>query len=821
MNEVAQAAAAGFDGGVERGFDDRHQPPKAFTRDFSRRRARVDACAKQAFRSIDIADADNAMAVHQHRFDGCREAAEGAFQPGGVEHVVQRLDAQMRQQRVRQDIAFQPQHGAEAARITQAQRRAAEDQVNVIVFLRGFASGYQPQAARHAQMNQQMPAAEIQQQIFAASRNGAQMPADKGGTLRMGQGITQRRYAKVGAGETAADECGRNAAPSDFNFRQFRHAGNGAKLITSPHCMRLFYPGTLPMNPVPRPAVRRAVQRAVQQMVLALLFAGGAALAQTPDAAEPVANDERLPKQELTAKILYEFLLAEIAGQRGQMAIASDVYFDLAKNTRDPRIVRRAAEVAFYARQYNTALEAARMWVVLEPQAREAQQMLATLLLASGRIDELAANMARELENAGPRTGDLLLQHQRAFAAYPDKAAVRRLFDQLTAPYPALPEAHLVRAQAALGVSDTAGAMAEIDKALELRPSWELAALFKASLLPRGEPQLDFLRRFLAANPRAHDVRLGYARVLVAEKRYDAARGEFQTLLKVSPDSPDVLFAVGILSLQLNDVAEAEQQLRRFIAIGRGELDAARFYLGQIAEQAGRTDEALDWYRAVAAGEQLVPAHVRAAQMLVQQNKLDEAREQLAAARVAAPNDNRLLIAEAQLLREAGHHAEAYALLKPALEAQPDDPELLYETALSAEKLDYVDVMERHLRRLMKIKPDSAHAYNALGYSLADRNVRLHEAMQLLDKALALAPDDPFILDSKGWALFRQGNAAAALEFLQKAYARKPDAEIAAHAGEVMWTLGQHDEAMKLWRDAAQAHPDNEALTATIKRFAP
>lgn len=592
-------------------------------------------------------------------------------------------------------------------------------------------------------------------------------------------------------------------------------------------------------HPMASGVLRHALRPRLRPMMLALFFCSGFALAQdspsellvqaapapvvdqAAEATASVKEDERLPKMVLTEKILYEFLLAEIAGQRGQMATAAEVYFDLAKNTRDPRIVRRAAEVALYARQYPTALEASRMWVAIDPQAKEAQRMLATLLLASGRIDELAITLAQDLENAGPRTGDLLLQQHRVFANYPDKAAVKRLFDQLAQPYAALPEAHLVRVQTALAVNDKAGAMSEVDQALALRPTWEPAALLKAGLLGPGAPQIDFLRRFLAANPSAHEVRLGYARTLVAEKRYDDARKEFETLLRLNPESPDVLFAVGILSLQLNDVATAEKHLKHFMTLGQGEQDAARFYLGQIAEQAGRNDEALDWYRAVAAGEQKVPAHVRAAQLLVQQNKLDEAREQIAIARASTPTDTRLITAEAQLLREGGRFTEGYALLSAALEAQPDDPDLLYETALAAEKLNETATMERHLRRLIKLKPDDALAYNALGYSLVDRNVRLAEAMQLIDKALALKPDDPFILDSKGWALFRQGRANEALTTLQKAYALKPDAEIAAHIGEVLWSLGRHDEAIKLWRDATLVHPKNEALATTIKRFVP
>ena len=555
---------------------------------------------------------------------------------------------------------------------------------------------------------------------------------------------------------------------------------------------------------------------------LLLTLASACAWAQVPAAPPaPSTEEDRLPKQELTGQILYQFLLAEIAAQRGQFGLSSDAYLDLARMTRDPRIVRRAVEIAFHARQYDAALEAARLWLTLEPESQQARQMLSTLLLASGRVEELAGNLARDLAAEVPRVGDALMRLGRAFARYPDKPSIQRLFDHLTQPYLDLAEAHFVRAQAAVGAGDSDRARSEIDRALELRPSWELAALFKAELLPKGAAQLDFLKTWLAANPGAQDVRLGYARGLVSEKRYEASRTEFRRLLSANPDNPDMLYAVGILSLQVNDAAEAEQQLRHFVEIGRGDLDPARYYLGQIAEQAGRPDDALRWYDQVAAGEHATPAKVRAAQVLLRQNKLDEARERLAAARASAPDDMRLVVAEAQLLRDAGRHEEAFAFLAKALEVQPDQPDILYETALAAEKLGYVEVLERHLRRLIALKPDSAQAYNALGYSLADRNLRLEEAAQLLDKALSLAPDDPFILDSKGWLLFRQGKPAEALETLQKAFVMKPDPEIAAHMGEVLWVLGRRDEALAVWREATKAHPTNEALAATIKRFVP
>ena len=563
-------------------------------------------------------------------------------------------------------------------------------------------------------------------------------------------------------------------------------------------------------------------------LALFLTLAGAGAWAQTPPAPpEPTASpapakeENRLPKQELTGQILYQFLLAELAAQRGQFGLSASAYLDLALSTRDPRIVRRAAEIAFHARQYDSALEAVKLWLTLEPESQQARQMNSTLLLASGRIDELAANLGREVAADPLHVGEALIRMARAFARYPDKSVIQRLFDQLTQSYPGLAEARFVRAQAAAGVGDADRARREIDLALELRSSWELAALFKAELLPKGAAQFDFLKSFLSANPDAQEVRLAYARGLVGEKRYEAARVEFRRLLSANPNNPDMIYAIGILSLQVNDAVEAEQQLKRFIEVGRGDLDPARFYLGQIADQAGRPDDALRWYDQVAAGEHALPAKMRAAQVLLRQNKLDLARERLAAARAAAPDDVRLLVAEAQLLRDAGRHEDAFAFLAKMLEVQPDQPELLYETALAAEKLGYLDVLERHLRRLIALNPESALAYNALGYSFADRNLRLDEAAQLIDKALSLTPDDPFILDSKGWLLFRQGKSAEALEALQRAYAKKPDAEIAAHIGEVLWALGRPNEALAVWRDATKAHPTNEALTATIKRFVP
>jgi tetratricopeptide (TPR) repeat protein len=279
---------------------------------------------------------------------------------------------------------------------------------------------------------------------------------------------------------------------------------------------------------------------------------------------------------------------------------------------------------------------------------------------------------------------------------------------------------------------------------------------------------------------------------------------------------------VAVLSMQLSDWATAEENFRKLLGLEFAEMDTVRLYLGQIAEERKQYDDALRWYAEVAPGEQYLAAQLRIAQLLVKQGKLDAGRRHLQEARTAGNADRiQLLLAESQLLRDAGRAKEAYELLAGSLAAQPEQPELLYESALLAEKLGRHDVMEANLRKLIRIKPEHAHAYNALGYSFAERNLRLVEAEQLIFKALQLSPDDPFIIDSMGWVLYRKGDNAAALTQLQRAFTIRSDPEIAAHLGEVLWMLGRRDEAKQVWQEAAKAHPGNEALAETIKRFSP
>lgn len=559
------------------------------------------------------------------------------------------------------------------------------------------------------------------------------------------------------------------------------------------------------------------MSRLLRSLLIVLCAGAFPALAAAPQPVSPPVSDNSL-----TPQVLYQFLIAEIAAQRSQYGLAASAYADLAKTTRDPRIARRAAEIALHTRQFDFALESARLWNELEPDDPAASQMLASVLVATNRIEELSSALAKDLAAAGPQLDVLLLRLNRLFARFPDKLAVQRLIEQVTVPYITHPEAHFARAQAAVSVRNPERARQAIDEALRLRPQWEMAAVFKAQQMERGPELADFLQAFVAANPEAHEARLVYARTLVSEKRYAESLAEFRRLLADFPDNPDVINAVGILSLQMEEPKAAEVQFRRLLELGKGDLNPVRFYLGQIAEEGKNYAEALQHYDAVDGGEHQTASLLRGSQILVRQGRTEEARQRLQKARSILPAETpRLLIAESQLLRDAGRHEDALTVLLAGLEAQPEQPEILYEVALAAERLNRLADAEAYLRRLIALKPDSPQGYNALGYSLADRNLRLEEAEQLIDTALKLTPDDPFILDSKGWVLFRKGKHAESLVALRRAYAQRPDPEIAAHIGEVLWAMGQRDEAAALWRDAAKAHPANAVLSATIKRFTP
>ncbi|HWR76246.1 MAG TPA: tetratricopeptide repeat protein [Thiobacillus sp.] len=540
-----------------------------------------------------------------------------------------------------------------------------------------------------------------------------------------------------------------------------------------------------------------------------------------PEAEAAAKAQAALPKQPLTPDILFKFLVAEVAGQRGAIGIAQSTYLDLARQTQDPRIARRAAEVAMFARDQAGALEATRLWAAAEQDSERAQQTLAALLLNEGSLGE-AEPILRTLLKGDSANGFLHLS--ALMGKMRDTQAALALVERLAADYPALPEARFAVAQAAASAGRFEEAVVALQQADSLRPGWEPAALLRAQILAKtSRPDaLAFMRDFLARHPGAREVRLAYARALVNASQFTEARAEFTRLTGDFPRNAEVSFAAGLLSLQMGDVEVARDLLTQTLEYNPRDSDMVQYYLGQVAEQMKQPEVAAAHYVEVRTGNYLVPARARQAALLARAGKLDEARTLLAATRGENDAQNvRLIQAQAELLRDSKEHTAGFEVLSEGLKRFPDSADLLYDRAMAAEKLDKLDVLEADLRRVIVLRPDDAQAYNALGYTLADRTNRLAEAITLLDKALSLAPEDPFILDSVGWAQYRSGNLARAQEYLERAYKVRPDPEIAAHLGEVLWARGQRDEAGKLWQTSLQTHPQNEVLLETQRRLNP
>jgi tetratricopeptide (TPR) repeat protein len=551
-----------------------------------------------------------------------------------------------------------------------------------------------------------------------------------------------------------------------------------------------------------------------------------------PKVSEPVAAaappappaETPLPDIELSSDLLYEMLLSEFANQRGHKALAVDSSEDIAQKTRDPRLAKRAAQLALESGDMNRSVAAFRLWQEVEPDSDMATRMLSSLLLRGGQLEEARPYLVKVLKTDGPQVGITFLQLFPLVAHSPDKQAALKLMRDLAAPYPEVAEAHWVVAQLAEAAGDETLALAEAGKARKLRPKWDAPVSLEAQLLSKTKPDqsLALLADYLSEFPQADEIRLQYARELLAQKQYKLAREEFQYLANKTPDSVELAFAVALISLQLNDLPGAEAELRGALVKNGKNQDAVEYFLGQLYEAKEKDAEALAHYREVHAGEYQYAAQLRVVYLLSRQGRLDEARQILQQAQVDMPDRRpELVIIESQLLREAKQSEAAYKVLQQGLLRLPNDPALLYETAMQADQLGRYDESEQLLRRMIKLQPDNAQAYNALGYGFLERNVRTVEALALVEKALKLAPNDHAIMDSVGWAYYRAGRLDDAVAMLQRAYAGNPDPEIAAHLGEALWARGDKEEATRLWQDSLKANPDNGPLKAVMKRFIP
>ncbi len=587
--------------------------------------------------------------------------------------------------------------------------------------------------------------------------------------------------------------------------------------------------------PAPRALAR--LQTARQRSwaaALLLVFGSTYALAQTAPESPPAP----VVNSALNAPLFYQLLLGEMNVREGDPGAGYSLILDAARRAKDPQLYQRAVEVALQARSGDAALAAARAWAQELPGSLEADRFVLQILLALNRIGETGP-VLRDLIRDTPlaERSDTLNAIPQTFARVQDKALAASVVREAVTPSLTQPEtaaaAWTTVGRMELAQNRNATALEAARQGHSADPASPYPALLALELFERGESNAEplILRQINASGRRsANDtaVALNYARLLIDLQRNGDARRELASLTTRQPDEAEAWLLLASVQLQDNALAEAKTSVGQFLRLTQGTTDPrirrmqtqAFLMAAQVAEKQGDIAGAGAWLDRIESPEDVIAAQVRRASLLARQGRMAEGRALLRAQPERRPGDARLkLLAEAQLLRDFKAFREAYDVYGEAVKRFPEDPDLLYEQAMVAEKADRMVDMERLLRELIRRKPDFHHAYNALGYSLADRNQRLPEAKALIEKALSMAPDDPFIQDSLGWVEFRLGNLPRAIEILSAAYRKRPDAEIAAHLGEALWVAGRRDEARKIWREGLITASDNETLLSTLKRL--
>jgi len=581
-----------------------------------------------------------------------------------------------------------------------------------------------------------------------------------------------------------------------------------------------------------------------------------------PDGLREAARGAEEPAQRsaLDAPLFYQLLIGEMELRGGQPGTAFEVILDAARRTRDESLFRRAADIAIAARAGEQALAATRAWRQARPDSLDALRLQLQVLVLLNRAGDTAEPLARLLElTPAEDRGGVLASLPRFMQRAGEPRVVARLVEQAATPY-LLREDTRVAARVAIGrawlaAKDGERALTLAKEAASLDPAAPGPALLALEML-REKPEAERLVTAHLAQPKAEPaIRLAYARVLTGAQRYADAIAQLETATRQQPELAGPWLTLGALHLELRQAKEGEAALLRYVELVQGKAEGptagpvapiapaapdaaadddddeapgrpdqgliqAWLMLAQSAQQRNDFAAAERWLARIDDPQRALDVQTRRASILARQGKVDQARELIRRTPERRPEDARAkVVAEAGVLREAKRWRDAHELLAQANQKFADDGDLLYEQAMMAEKLNKVDEMERLLRRAIELKPDNAHAHNALGYTLADRGVRLAEARSLIARALELSPGDPFITDSLGWVEFRLGRKEEALRLLRQAWQARPDTEIGAHLGEVLWSLGQKDEARRVWRDARSRDAANEVLRETLARL--
>ncbi|MBI1423360.1 MAG: tetratricopeptide repeat protein [Gammaproteobacteria bacterium] len=544
----------------------------------------------------------------------------------------------------------------------------------------------------------------------------------------------------------------------------------------------------------------------------------------TPATSKPaeVEKTEAPAETDLSPDVLYRLLTAEIAGQRGQIHTAVRQYLAAARESRDPAVAERATRIAVYARDDASALKAAELWAELQPQSIEAHQVAAAMYVRAGNTQKAHEQLEQIVADNKHSDRQTFMLITALLSKEKDKKVALQVMQELVATRQDNPDALYAYAQLALLVGDLDAAQKAAEQVRKLKPDWADTHILLSNILYRQGHKVEAMAKLKAAvdaYPDNTTLRDYYARRLVDEKRYKEAQEQFQALLEHAPNNHEAEYALGLLAMQLHDLNTAEEHFQHLVDI-KNRVNEASYYLGQIAEQRDKQAKAIRLYEAVTDGQYQVDAQIRIALIEARLGKVEKARERLHDIQPeSAELEQRLYLAEGEILTQAKRYQEAFDLYNEALVKMPDNLSLMYARALSAEKLDKIDIALEDLKKIVQADPNNVQALNAYGYTLVDRTDKVMEGYKYIQQAYSMQADDPAILDSMGWANYRLGKYPEAIKYLRKALETLKDPEIAAHLGEVLWVSGDHEQARDVWEAARRETPSHKMLLDVIKRF--
>ncbi|MGR9051127.1 MAG: tetratricopeptide repeat protein [Gammaproteobacteria bacterium] len=568
--------------------------------------------------------------------------------------------------------------------------------------------------------------------------------------------------------------------------------------------------------------------------VIPFVFLSGCGI--TPDKAKIDAKPEVFPVQQdvgqqikpsevdspLDPRVMYMLLVAEVAGQRGEYDVALEGYLQAAKRVDDPRLAERAAKIALYIRDIDKANEAIKLWLEQDPNNLTARK-IALMLALKNEDNDTAVASAEYLLDKDPAGFEMsVIDAVKALGQKANIAFVYDVMEKLAEQRPEQSVVYFVQSMLAMQLNSTVLAREKVKKALSLHPDWDEALMFQAQLavyagdLDEAEKQLNNMAE---KEPENIKIKKFLAQVLIKSSKYDQAGAVFDEILKLKPDDAEALFSRALVYLQLKQDDKAKPLFEELLGIPGWEQQAS-FYLGRIAVREGKNDEGLIWFDKVDGGAFRFDAEIAAISLLAKEKNYDEALLRLG--KLEGKNEDqqvRIVLLEAELYNDRKQYEKAFEFLTQALEERPEQKDILYARALVAERLDRLDILELDLKKILEKHPDDFSALNALGYTLADRTQRYPEALEYLEKALSLQPDEAVVIDSYGWLQYKLNNPEKALGFLERAYSMQKENEIAAHLIEVLWALGRSKEAGKLFHKVYEDAPDDEYLLKLKKQF--